>query len=741
MPRKTRPTLPLLASASCFLVCLFVGGSAAALASGSVRVLPPGALPNDVRLGKLKDFDGYFPFKPSSTPEEWEKRAERVRRQIKVATGLWPMPTKTPAFAVVYGKVDRDDYTVEKVYFESFPGHFVTGSLYRPKGKPGRFPAVLCPHGHWPEGRFNDSGVKKVREQIAEGAERFEVGGRYPLQARSVTLARMGCVVFHYDMLGYADSVQIPLEVAHRIQKQRPQMDTPEDWGFFSTQAELWQQSVMGVQTYNSIRALDWLTSLPDVDPKRVGVTGASGGGTQSFILSALDPRVTVSFPAVMVSTAMQGGCTCENACHLRVGTGNIEFAALTAPRPLGMTAADDWTKDIMTKGYIELRQHYGMMQAGDAVFAKALLQFPHNYNFVSREVMYQWFNKHLKLGLPEPVLEEDYKPLTVAEMSVWDQRYPKPPAGEDYERRLLMWITEDSRKQIAKLAPGHGQADDKFREIVGGAVDILIDRKLPPPGAIEQVRIGSEDRNSYTAYHVLLRNVSEGEELPTVFLQPRKWNRQLVIWVHENGKAGLFNDFGEPIAEVQKLIDAGTAVAAADLLYQGEFLAGGKPRDSLRRVDNPRECLCFTLGYNHSLAAQRAHDILSLISFYKHHAEHKPDSVKLIALGGAAPWAAAALAQAPGAVDAAAIDTAGFRFASLRSIYDVNMIPGIVKYGDVPALLALGAPTRLWLAGEGTKLPNLIAETYAAAGAQKDATAFDGKGEKAAAAVEWLLK
>src|ERR1051325_10436318 len=113
----------------------------------------------------------------------------------------------------------------------------------------------------------------------------------------------------------------------------------------------------MGLQTWNSIRALDFVTSLPDVDASRIGVTGASGGGTQTFILCAVDPRPAVEFPAVMVSTAMQGGCTCENASLLRIHTGNIEFAALFAPKPQGMTCANDWTKEMSTKGFPELKQ------------------------------------------------------------------------------------------------------------------------------------------------------------------------------------------------------------------------------------------------------------------------------------------------------------------------------------------------------------------------------------------------
>src|SRR5207247_6713041 len=100
----------------------------------------------------------------------------------------------------------------------------------------------------------------------------------------------------------------------------------------------------MGLQTYNSIRSLDFLLSLPDVDASRIGVTGASGGGTQTFILCAIDDRPAAAFPAVMVSTDMQGGCICENCSGLRVGLGNIDLAAVFAPKPLGMSAAKDWT-------------------------------------------------------------------------------------------------------------------------------------------------------------------------------------------------------------------------------------------------------------------------------------------------------------------------------------------------------------------------------------------------------------
>src|SRR5437763_8781771 len=208
-------------------------------------------------------------------------------------------------------------------------------------------------------------------------------------------------------MVGYADSQQIT-----------------HGEGFTDAQAELRLQSFMGLQTYNSIRALNFLLSLVDVDPNRIGVTGASGGGTQTFLLGAVDDRPTVAFPAVMVSTAMQGGCICENCSYLRIGTGNIDLAALFAPRPLAMSGAQDWTVDIEKKGLPELKELYRMLGVEDKVTAKCFPQFGHNYNQVSREMMYNWFNEHLKLGQTSPVVEKPFVPVPPKELSVWDAQH-----------------------------------------------------------------------------------------------------------------------------------------------------------------------------------------------------------------------------------------------------------------------------------------------------------------------------
>lgn len=716
--------------------------TASAARADAPRVLSAGKLPNDARLGALKDLNSYFPFTPSKTKAEWEQRAERVRRQLLVANGLWPMPTKTPTNAVIHGKIGRGDYTVEKVYFESYPGHFVTGNLYRPVGKSGKLPGVLCPHGHWSNGRFHDAGLPKTREEISVGAERFEVGGRSPLQSRCVQLARMGCVVFHYDMIGYADSTQLSFDLGHRFSKQRSHMNGPAAWGFYSPLAELHLQSIMGLQTYNSVRALDWLTELPEIDANRIGVTGASGGGTQTFMLCAIDPRPTVAFPAVMVSTGMQGGCTCENCSLLRVDTGNVEFAGLFAPKPLGMSAANDWTKEIATKGLPELQQLYAMLGAPKNVMAKPLLQYGHNYNYVSREVMYHWMNKHLKLGLAEPILEEDYKPLTTEEMSVWNTRHPKPASGEEYEKTLIKSMTDDAQKQIAALTPSDSNSLAQFREIVGGAFDSIIGRGLPKAGDIEYVKVSETEHDGYLLYTALLRNKPVGEEVPTIFLYPQNWNKQVVLWIDGAGKSALFDASGKPNAEVRKLLADGSSVASIDMLYQGESLADGKPLEASRKVNNSREVLAYTSCYNAPLFAQRVHDILTLISFCRGYDKEKAEGLHLLGVNGAGPLVAAAKAQAGDALASVAVDTSGYRFAVIQSISDVNLLPGAVKYGDVPALLALGSPCKLWIAGEGSTAPTLVKAAYDASGAATNVSSYDGpQGGVVKAAVEWLVK
>ncbi len=710
---------------------LVLVGSAAF--AGAPRALPVGELPKDQRLQPLKDLDGYFPFHPPSTKEEWAQRAERVRRRVLVAEGLWPMPTRGPLNPVIHGRIDRGDYTVEKVYFESVPGFFVTGNLYRPARVAGKVPAVLFAHGHWTNARLSESTDDELRHEIAEGEERFENGGKSRFQSMCVQLARMGCIVWQWDMLSDSDSRQFSRDLVHGFARQRPDMNGADGWGFFTPRAEAHLQSIMGLHTLNSIRSLDFLLSLPEVDPERIAMTGASGGGTQTMLLAAVDSRLALAFPAVMVSTAMQGGCTCENACLLRVDTGNVEFAGLFAPKPQGMTCANDWTKEMSTKGFPELRQLYALLGAPDNVLLKRGEHFPHNYNAVSRSAFYGWVNRHFHLGFKEPVIERDYERIGTNELSVWDAAHPLPgPTGTNFERYLTGWLAADADRQLRALAAEPA----RWRETVAGALDIVFDGGLDRVGELEWDLKNKDDRGTWLEMTGLIRNTSRQQETPTVFLYPKQWNGATVLWLDAAGKAGLFAADGALRPEVRSLVDRGATVVGLDLLYQGEFLPEGQPLARAPKVKNSREAAAYTFGYNPSVVVQRVRDVVGAVKLIKNH-ERPSKEIVVIAGREMAPIAAAARAMSGGAIQRAAIDTGGFRFSEVAGIYDLNFLPGGAKYGDVPGLLAFGAGALL-LAGEQGRDLEFVERLQRSAGGSVQV--FDGAAGFAQRAADWVL-
>ncbi len=301
---------------------------------------------------------------PDYSAMAWEQTSQYLRRHILVSTGQYPNfepLLKLPLNPQIFGKIERSDYTVEKVYFESYPGFFCTGNLYRPRGKDGPFPAIVSPHGHWDRGRL-------------ENIERGSIPGR------CINFAKQGYVIFSYDMVGYNDSGQ---QVDHR---SFPNGDREAIWGI----------SLLGLQLQNAIRSIDFLQSLPDVDPDRIACTGASGGGTQTFMLMAIDDRIKVSAPVNMISAHMQGGCLCENAPNLRIDFSNIEIGAMMAPRPLLLVSATgDWTKDTPDVEYPAIHSIYQHFGAADKIH-QVQIDAEHNYNKASREAVYQWFAKWL---------------------------------------------------------------------------------------------------------------------------------------------------------------------------------------------------------------------------------------------------------------------------------------------------------------------------------------------------------
>ena len=316
-----------------------------------------GAPAQDTRMTLERHTDTVFAMTSFESLEEWESYADRLRKRIRISSGLYPWPQRTPLNAQIFDRTEYDGYSVEKVYFEAYPGFLVTGNLYRPL-TPGPHPGVLNPHGHWEHGRLEDS-----------------ESGSVP--ARCITFARMGMVALSIDMLGYNDSRQFE----HK-------------WS--EPELALWGIHPFGLQLWSGVRALDLLASLPDVDPNRLGVTGASGGGTQTFALTAIDERVKVAAPVNMISSTMQGGCVCENAPLIRIDASNMEIGALAAPRPMLMVSATgDWTRLTPEVEYPAIRSIYELYGAADQL-EQVQIDAPHNFNLPSREAVYRFFGKHL---------------------------------------------------------------------------------------------------------------------------------------------------------------------------------------------------------------------------------------------------------------------------------------------------------------------------------------------------------
>ena len=336
-----------------------------------------------------------------ATAAQWRQRAARVREGMLRGMQLAP-PPKAPLDPVIHSEREGDGYRVANVAFESLPGFFVTGNLYRPLQPPAPGAAhagMLCPHGHFPGGRF-----------------------RPDMQRRCAALARMGAVAFAYDMVGWGESRQV---------------DHDHD------------PYVLTLQCWNSMRCIDFLLSLGEADPDRIGITGASGGGTQTFLLAALDERVRVSIPVVMVSAHFPGGCNCESGLPIRLGpdheTNNADIAALAAPRPqllisvtwraAGTGRRKDQSCNTPEVEFPYLRRVYRLLGAEDNVANLHLAGEGHDYGFNKRVGAYSFCARHLDLKRAAiqdrsgQIDESFVRLLDEPDLRVWNAAHPPPAA------------------------------------------------------------------------------------------------------------------------------------------------------------------------------------------------------------------------------------------------------------------------------------------------------------------------
>ncbi len=610
-----------------FCVLILFAGCAPEPASDRAVLTGP-----DPRLRVRKVSEGND-FVPVADRPLWERRVRFLREQQLVASGLWPAPDRCPLNPVVTRTIDRGDYVIENLYFASLPGFYVTGSLFRPKA-PGRHPGVLCAHGHDRKGRFQDTG-----EKTRDGKPNPD---RFPYQARCISLARMGCAALLYDMVGYADSRQMrhPADMT----AARPPEGTDDLEGLECEQVLV---STMGLQTWNGIRAVDYLISRPDVDADRIAVTGESGGATQTLMLMMTDPRLAAAAPVCMVSPGFQGDCTCEQAALGKIGCDTVEFCAAFAPKPLiVVTATGDWTKDLVEKGGPQIRAAYESMGAGDRVRI-VRFQAPHNYNRTSREAVYAAFNSWLRLGRPATA-EPPFEPLDPKELAVFDGAHPRPADALDAPglKAFLLRTAEEGAKKLTRA--------ERL-----AALRHLVASDLPPPHTVRETsRAGAELR---------LARLEGGDVAADLFTP------------------------AAPSGAAAVLLGSRKDVADA-LLARGFTVLAVRP---FRRAERPSS-LGFFPCFNRTALAERVHDALTAAAWLKD--QPGITRVDLVGCGTEGTTALLARGLSGDAVGRTCAEGAAFSFRSVRSADDDRFLPGALRYGDAAGLAALAAPGELLL-------------------------------------------
>ncbi|HWQ53722.1 MAG TPA: acetylxylan esterase [Bryobacteraceae bacterium] len=313
------------------------------------------------------------------SPEVWEKLRARRQNEMRDMLGLLPWPKRTPLNVRITGKIDKGDYTIEKIAFESMPKFYVTGNLYVPKNRKGAAPAIIYVCGHAPS----------------------PYGSKTKYQRHGISFAKNGYVCFILDPIQIAETFALH----HGIYSQ----------GMYDWYSRGYTPA--GPETWNAIRAIDYLETRPEVDKDRIGITGRSGGAAMSWFPAAVDPRIKVAVPVMGISTyaanvaanTQKGHCDCMFAInHLLHDM--MHQGALIAPRPLMMGHG---SKDSLfpVPGYTEFEQRVGALYKGygkGEAFTNVVVDTGHADSDFLRERAIRWFDRFL-MGTPDRKLDMAY--------------------------------------------------------------------------------------------------------------------------------------------------------------------------------------------------------------------------------------------------------------------------------------------------------------------------------------------
>lgn len=590
-----------------------------------------GAGAQDTRATQERHTDTVFTMTPFASRADWEAYADRLRQRIRISSGLYPWPERTPLNAQIFDRTEYDGYSIEKVYFEAYPGFLVTGNLYRPL-TPGPHPGVLNPHGHWEHGRLEDN-------------ERSSVS------ARCITFARMGMVALSIDMVGYNDSRQFE----HR---------------WTEPELALWGIHPFALQLWSGVRALDFLESLPDVDPDRLGVTGASGGGTQTFALTAIDERVKVSAPVNMISSTMQGGCVCENAPLIRIDASNMEIGALAAPRPMLMVSTTgDWTKLTPEVEYPAIRSVYELYEASENL-EQQQFDAPHNFNLPSREAVYRFFGKHL-LGDDEKwaaFTEPAYEMPPLEALRVFADAAPLPEVATSGEEVIA------NVKALRVAAVREMLRDPTLidADLIGNALGI----DVPSPSDVKGEVVQTTPAGNLTAEEHEITWTGEGAVVTLQIHRPASVSKATLLYLYRpiSGVEGVITD------ELRAVIEEASGLVAT--------LALVTPDPSVTTNTS------FVDTFHPTPTANQVQDVLAALAYLR---QMSGSETYLIGLEGSSAVAFFSAAAAPDLVNSVTVDVDALPTSDAEWVSRAY-VPGLRGIGGLATAAAVLQPDALRL-------------------------------------------